>query len=175
MHARIVVTILMIGFSFTTSGLAQSQADQKEKDHFPETKSSASCGPRNKLSSAQFQLVLQTVRDAWVAGEAERVVGCFAPGATFSLPPSIGIVGRENLLQVFGAGHKAEPPKSIEWHHVVFDPAQQIGAVEFTMQRRVQSHGVVIIKISGGLISNWRQYAIASDLAWEKFIGMNKF
>jgi len=100
---------------------------------------------------------------------------CFAPSVTLSLPPSIAIVGRERLLQVFGADHKAELPKSIEWHHVVFDPVQQIGAVEFTMKRRVPSHGVIIIKLARGTISNWRQYSIASDLAWDKFIGVNNF
>ena len=176
MYARIVVGILLFSFSFTTRGLGQSDTDQKEpKDHSPAAVSSAICGPRHQLSSAQFQLLLQTVRDAWLAGQAERVAGCFAPGAIFSLPPSPGVAGHESLLQVFGAGQKTEPPKYIEWHHLVFDPAQQVGAVEFSMQRRIPSHGVVIIKISDGLISNWRQYTITSDLAWEKFIGMNQF
>ena len=91
------------------------------------------------------------------------------------MPPSSTLVGRESLVQVFGGGLNVEPPKRIEWHHVVFDPAQQIGAVEYTIRRRVPTHGVIIIKISRGLIGNWRQYVIPSDLTWEKFKGMNNF
>jgi hypothetical protein len=43
------------------------------------------------------------------------------------------------------------------------------------VQRRIPTHGVIIIKISNGLICNWRQYAVASDLTWEKFKGINDF
>jgi hypothetical protein len=176
MHSRFVVPVLLFSILITAADFAHSQADQKAaKGNYPVGKPSATCGPKNQLSSAQFQLLLQTVREAWLAGQAERVVECFVPGAILSLPPSRGVVGRDSLLQVFGTGPKTEPPKSIEWHHVIFDADQQIGAVEFSMQRHIPSHGVIIIKVSGGLISNWRQYMIASDLTWEKFIGLNEF
>jgi hypothetical protein len=178
MSARNVVTILLASLSFmlpVTTDPPQSQADAKSKVPYPQRISQATCGPIEQMSSAQFERLLQTVRDAWLEGNQEKVVGCFAAAAVFSIPPSPGVVGRESLIQVFGSGHNVGPPKRIEWHHVVFDPVQQIGIVEYTIQRRVPTHGVIIIKILRGLISNWRQYAIASDLTWEKFRGMNDF
>jgi hypothetical protein len=174
MSARSLV-ILLASLSFMTTEPPHSQTDAKNKHHLPERTLRASCGPFEQMSSAQFEHLLQTVRDAWLEGNQEKAVGCFSAAAVFSIPPSRGLIGRESLVQVFGAGHNVEPPKRIEWHHVVFDPSQQIGAVEYTIQRRVPTHGVIIIKISRGLISNWRQYAIASDLTWEKFRGMNDF
>lgn len=135
----------------------------------------AGCTARPRLSSEEFASVLQAIQKAWLTGDAERAAGCFTTGAIFSLPPSFPVIGRANLLQVFGANQKSVPPKNIEWHHLVFDPAQQVGAVEFSIQRRIPTHGVVFIKFSGGLISNWREYSIASDLTWNKFVGANSF
>jgi len=34
---------------------------------------------------------------------------------------------------------------------------------------------MVIVKVREGKISNWREYWYESPLAWEKFIGENKF
>jgi hypothetical protein len=178
MPARSIVVILLACLSFmstTTIDPPHWQSDAKNKSRPPERTFPATCLPLEHMSSAQFELLLQTVRDAWLEGKQEKVAGCFAAAAVFSIPPSPGLVGHESIVQLFGGGHNIEPPKRIEWHNVVFDPAQQIGAVEYTIQRRVPTHGVIMIKISRGLISNWRQYAIASDLTWEKFRGMNNF
>ena len=177
MPARSVV-ILLASLSFMTTmttDSSHSQTNPKNKRHSPEQSLRAGGGPLEHTSSAQFELLLQTVRDAWLEGNQEKAAGCFAAAAVFSSPPSPGLVGRESLVQVFGGGHNVDLPKRIEWHHVVFDPAKQVGAVEYTIQRRISTHGVIIIKISRGLISNWRQYAIASDLTWEKFRGVNDF
>ena len=61
------------------------------------------------------------------------------------------------------------------WHHLVFDPIPQIGAREYTFEHREQTHGVVIVKLSNGLILNWREYEVEANLPWEQFIGDNKF
>lgn len=61
------------------------------------------------------------------------------------------------------------------WHHLLFDPAQQIGVGEYTFRYREQTHGLFIVKILNGLISNWREYEVASELSWEQFIGDNRF
>jgi hypothetical protein len=66
-------------------------------------------------------------------------------------------------------------PMKIEWHHLVFDPAQQLGMGEFSYQHHLQTNGVVVIKFSNGLISNWREYDVPSDLPWGKFVGANDF
>ena len=178
MPARSVL-ILLASLSFMgtmTMETPHSQSDPENKSRTPAGTLLATCGPLEQMSSAQFQLLLQTVRDAWLEGNQEKVVSCFTAAAVFSIPPSPGVAGRESLVRLFGGGgHIIERPKRIEWHHVVFDPAQQIGIVEYTIQRRIPIHGMIIMKISRGLISNWRQYAIASDLTWEKFRGMNDF
>jgi hypothetical protein len=58
-----------------------------------------------------------------------------------------------------------ELPMHMTWHHLVFDPIQQIGAGEYTFQHREQTYGVVIVKLSNGLILNWREYEVESELA----------
>ena len=53
------------------------------------------------------------------------------------------------------------------WHHLLFDRNQQIGAGEFTFENRIKTHGLVLIRMSNGLVLNWREYEIESPLAWE--------
>jgi hypothetical protein len=168
--------ILLAGFIFGASPTNPAHQQSNTKDRRPpDPISRAICGPLEQMSSAQFELLMQTVRTAWLEGSQERATACFSAAAAFSTPPSPGLVGRESLARVFSGGPNREIPTRIEWHHLIFDPAKQVGAVEYSMQRRIPTHGVIIIKISHGLISNWRQYAVASDLTWEKFKGMNDF
>lgn len=168
--------ILLAGLMFGSSPTNPAHQESNSKNRRPpDLSSSAICGPFEHMSAAQFELLLQTIRTAWLQGNQERATACFSGTAVFSTPPAPGLVGRESLAQLFGLGSRQELPKRIEWHHLIFDPAQQIGAVEYTIQRRIPTHGVIIIKISHGLISNWRQYAVLSDLTWEKFKGMNDF
>jgi hypothetical protein len=61
------------------------------------------------------------------------------------------------------------------WHHLVFDPSQQVGVGEYTFRYRIQTHGMVIVKFSSGLITNWREYEVESNLGWDEFVGANKF
>jgi len=56
------------------------------------------------------------------------------------------------------------------WHNLVFDPVTQVGAGEYTFRYEEQTHGLVIVKISGGLLANWREYEIESNLPWEQFV-----
>ena len=168
--------IILAGFLFVASTTNPAHKQSNGKDSRPpDLSSSAICGPLEHMSSAQFELLLQTIRTAWLQGNQERATACFSSVAVFSTPPARGLVGRENLVRVFSGGPNRELPTRIEWHHTIFDPVKQIGAVEYTMQRRIPTHGVIIIKISHGLISNWRQYGVSSDLTWEKFKGLNDF
>ena len=63
----------------------------------------------------------------------------------------------------------------MRWHNLLFDPAQQIGAGEYTFRYRIQTHGLVIVNISKGLIRNWREYETSSTLDWDQFVGDNRF
>jgi hypothetical protein len=64
---------------------------------------------------------------------------------------------------------------SMTWHHMVFDETKQIGAGEFTFTYGSTVHGVTMIKIRNGKISNWREYWYESPLEWKAFIGINNF
>ena len=127
------------------------------------------------LSKEDFSALLQAVADGWNQGNARMAASCFAENATYSAPPSKGHVGRPALYEYFG-GDKGRPlPMHMTWHHVVFDPDQQIGVGEYTFRYQIQTHGLVIVKISHGLISNWREYEAQSSLPWDSFVGDNKF
>jgi hypothetical protein len=133
------------------------------------------CRTRDSLSAADFEAVMKSVGDGRQHGNARKAADCFTENAIYSSPPSAAHVGRENLFQLFGSDDVRAIPYKIEWHHFVFDPEEQVGVAEFTLQFRVQVHGMVIVKISHGLISNWREYDVPSGLSWSKFVGMNEF
>ena len=118
---------------------------------------------------------MHTVQDAWSEGNARAAADCFTENAVYSSPPSRGHQGRESLYEHFGGAKGPAMPMKIEWHHLVFDPAQQLGMGEFSYQYHLQTKGVVAIKFSNGLISNWREYDVPSDLPWSKFVGANDF
>jgi len=63
----------------------------------------------------------------------------------------------------------------MEWHHLIFDQTQQIGTGEYTFTYNATTHGIVIVKLRDGLISNWREYEIESPLPWKQLVGKNKF
>lgn len=169
-----IVLLVALLFLLTTTNFSRTQSDKRVNSHPPTPDFEAICGPTDHMSPQQFELLMQTIRSAWLEGNPEKATACFSSTAILSIPPSPGLVGRGSIAQVFKVGPSG-PPKHADWHYLIFDPAQQIGAVEFTVERRIPMHGVIIVKISNGLISNWREYAIASDLSWEKFKGINNF
>jgi hypothetical protein len=118
---------------------------------------------------------MKTISTARGDGNARRAADCFTEDAIYSSPPARPHQGREELFHLFGGDGKPALMAKIEWHHLVFDPEQQIGAAEFTLQYHLQTHGVVIVKLSRGLIKNWREYTIPSSLSWPAFVGVNAF
>ena len=52
---------------------------------------------------------------------------------------------------------------------------RQIGAGEYSYGGRNQYHGIVIVRIVGGLIASWREYQVRSDLPWDRFMDDNAF
>jgi hypothetical protein len=61
------------------------------------------------------------------------------------------------------------------WHHLLFDEEAQIGAGEYTFQMNNRYHGIVIVKLRDGKISNWREYQYQSTLDWQNFTANNPF
>lgn len=118
---------------------------------------------------------MQAVAEAWNQGSAEAAASCFTEDAIYSGPPSAGHHGRKSLYEFFGGAKGRELPMHMEWHNLIFDAAQQIGAGEYTFLYRIQTHGLVIVKMDRGLIRNWREYEVQSDLPWDRFVGNNRF
>ena len=133
------------------------------------------CASAGKISREHFQLVMQTVAEGWNRGNARLAASCFAENAVYSGPPSPGHRGRKALYEFFGGAKGREHPMHMVWHNLVFDPVQQIGAGEYSFQYGKQTHGLVIVKISDGLIRNWREYEIESEMPWNQFVGDNRF
>ena len=127
------------------------------------------------LSAKGFRFLMETVAEGWNRGNAQLAASCFDENAVFSAPPSPPHLGRKELFEWFGGLKGRELPMHMKWHHLLFDPAQQIRVGEFTFRYRIQTHGLVIVKISNSLIVNWREYEIESPLPWDRFIGDNRF
>lgn len=134
-----------------------------------------SCMQTPRLDNDGFRLVMQTVADGWNRGEASTAASCFAENALYSAPPSSPHRGRKALYEFFGGAKGRELPMHMIWHHLIFDPGRQIGVGEYTFRYRIQTHGIAIVKISNGLILNWREYEVESVLPWEQFAGENRF
>lgn len=129
------------------------------------------CAGGGKLSDTGFRALMETVADGWRTGDADRAARCFAVDAVYSEPPRKQFYrGRDALRTFFGPD-----PQSMVWHHLVFDEQRQIGAGEYTYRGRNQYHGIVIVRVVDGLIANWREYQVRSDLPWDRFMDDNAF
>jgi hypothetical protein len=63
----------------------------------------------------------------------------------------------------------------MDWHHLLFDEATQIGVGEYTFEYEIRTHGLVIVRIVDGRIANWREYEHASPLSWRELVDGNAF
>lgn len=129
-----------------------------------------------ELSAPQFARLMQTIADGWNEGDARKAADCFTESAIYTEPPDKQLYrGREALYRFFGGGQGRKQEMKMDWHHLIFDEQRQVGAGEFTFEYGGRVHGMVMIKVSGGKVSNWREYWYESNLAWEDFIGENRF
>lgn len=129
-----------------------------------------------KSTPAEFKALMDAVSRAWNDGDAAAAAGCFTPDALYTEPPDIQFcAGRDALFRFFGGGAPPEPPMSMTWHHLAFDEESQIGFGEYTFQMNRRYHGIVVVRLREGMISNWREYQYRSDLPWESFIHLNPF
>lgn len=132
--------------------------------------------PRERITTGEFQALMRTVSDGWNQGDARKAADCFAEDAVYSEPPRKQFYrGRAQLYEFFGGAQKPDPPMRMTWHHLVFDEATQVGSGEYTFQMNNRYHGVVMVRIRGGKIANWREYQYQSPLSFEEFAGENLF
>jgi ketosteroid isomerase-like protein len=131
---------------------------------------------RPKSSTATFRSLMETVAAGWNEGDARKAADCFTEDALYLEPPDRQFYsGRPALYEFFGGGKKPEPPMKMTWHHLAFDEESQVGFGEYTFQMNRRYHGVVVVRIRGGKIAQWREYQYESPLEWEEFVRKNVF
>ncbi len=131
------------------------------------------CAPRVKpLTRLQFEAVMKQIATGWNKNDAGRAASCFTADAVYSSVPNAAVrKGRRALYQWFGGERGRPKPMRMEWHHLIFDSEQQIGVGEYTFDYQVQTHGLVIVKFTNGLVSLWREYEEESPLPWKQAVG----
>jgi ketosteroid isomerase-like protein len=130
----------------------------------------------DKFTSTQFKNLMRTVAAGWNEGDAKKAADCYTEDAIYTEPPDRQVyVGRQALYEFFGGDKKPDPPMKMTWHHLAFDEESQTGFGEYTFQMNNRYHGIVVVKIRGGKISNWREYQYKSDLEWREFVKKNNF
>jgi len=129
-----------------------------------------------KSTAEDFRRLMNTVAASWNEGDARNAADCYTEDAVYTEPPDKQVyVGRNALYEFFGGDKKPKPPMKMKWHHLAFDEESQIGFGEYTFQMNNRYHGIVIVKIRNGKISNWREYQTKSNLEWKDFVEKNKF
>jgi ketosteroid isomerase-like protein len=135
-----------------------------------------SAGSDNKITAAQFKNLMRTVAAGWNEGDAKKAANCYTEDALYTEPPNKQVYfGQKALYEFFGGDKKPYPPMRMSWHHLAFNEESQIGFGEYTFQMNNRFHGIVVVKIRGGKISNWREYQYKSDLEWREFVKKNDF
>jgi hypothetical protein len=128
------------------------------------------------ITRQDFVALLQQLADGWNQGNARQAADCFTTDALYTEPPDKQYYnGSEALYQFFGGHNGRAGEMNMVWHHILFDEEEQLGSGEFTFTYGSTVHGVTMLKVQDGLISNWREYWYASVLPWEEFTQLNSF
>lgn len=129
-----------------------------------------------KITTSDFERLMQTVADGWNNGNAHKAAHCFHESAIYMEPPEKQLYhGRTELYEFFGGDAGTDLPMHMTWHHLAFNEEEQIGFGEYTFQMHGRYHGIVVVKIESGLIKHWREYQYRSELSWEEFTSHNPF
>jgi SnoaL-like domain len=125
------------------------------------------------MTKERFESLLEGLARAWHEKQYEQAASFFAENVAYGDPTRYTANGRDELLQFFKDDEGY--PQHTTWHNVVFDEAQQIGAVEYTYIGTYQYHGIVIAKVKDDMITHWREYQHISDQDYETFARQTLF
>lgn len=126
----------------------------------------------------RFVELMETVAKGWNSGDARLAADCFTRDAIYSEPPDKQLFhGREALFEFFGGDDGRDRPMHMVWHHLTYNSDTGIGMGEFSfwIEDSDPSHGVIVVRLRDGLITNWREYYYESELPWEEFVAANPF
>jgi hypothetical protein len=128
--------------------------------------------PEDMMVKASLSLIVVIISALPIGMNAN----CYTEDALYTEPPDKQVyAGRKALYEFFGGDKKPDPPMRMTWHHLAFDEESQTGFGEYTFQMNNRYHGIVVVKIRDGKISNWREYQYKSDMEWREFVKKNDF
>ncbi len=129
-----------------------------------------------QTKKAEFETIMQALANAWNQGDAQAAAELFSEDAVYSQPPDKQLYqGRDKLYQFFGGANGRPSAMSMTWHHLAYNEDTQIGLGEFSFTYGSTAHGVAVVKIEEGKITNWREYWVDSDRSWKEFVRENDF
>ncbi len=127
-----------------------------------------------KISTSDFEKIMTALAVARSEGKAAQAADLFTENAVYGNSGGGPThKGRAALRKLFSRA--SARPRKFEWHHLLFNEPDQIGAGEFTLEGARRYHGMAIVKIENGKISHWREYPVPSSLNWEEFTSENHF
>lgn len=128
------------------------------------------------MSENEFFGLMHRLAAAWNRGDAKAAAECFTKDAIYSEPPGRQLYrGSSELYEFFGGDEGRPGQMKMVWHHLTFNSRTQVGAGEFSFTYGTTAHGVAVVRVQGGRISNWREYWRGSPLSWQEFIHPNNF
>ena len=129
--------------------------------------------PRRLLTEDEFRALLDDLAAAWHVRDYARAASYFTEDVHYGDPVRYALHGRNALHGFFEDDDDME--QRVDWHHVVFDIARQVGAVEYTYEGSHRYHGAVLVKLERGLVARWREHQHVDERAWEEFAGGTRF
>lgn len=125
------------------------------------------------MTESDFVKLLEELGTAWVGRDYAKAASFFASDVEYSDPLRYTIKGRAALFDFFtdDGGHE----QTVQWHNVIFDESRQLAACEYSYTGTHIYHGLVMVKLKDGLITNWREYQHTAEQGWEDFWGDNRF
>src|SRR5713101_1875870 len=129
-----------------------------------------------KISADDFYKIMNTIAEGRSEGNAAKAADMFTENAVYSdLLRGQTYKGQAAIKKFFSNNKSSVKPMKMQWHHLLFNEQDQVGAGEFTLEGYRHYHGMVIVKVEKGKISNWREYDFASNQGWDKFTSENHF
>lgn len=119
------------------------------------------------MTPHRFLALLDDLAAAWARRDYAAAADRFTPDVRYGDPLRYAFTSRGALLEFFQADEGY--PQRTTWHTRLFDEARQLGVAEYTYEGTHRYHGVALIRVSGDLVSHWREYQHTDPRGWEDF------
>jgi hypothetical protein len=120
---------------------------------------------------ADFEKLMKLVSEGWSKQDTELALSAFTEDAVYMEPPEEQLfAGKAQLRPYFADLRKGT---SMVWHQLSFNEEAQCGAGEYTFAHEGNEtalHGVAVVQLRDGKISNWREYQRTGPKEFSDFI-----